>query len=322
MAVRDLATPRGATPARARRSANIWQRIWRFRLIYLFLVPAFVFLAIFEYYPAFLALKEGFYDWDGYRINNFIGLSNFRELFNDAVFRQSIRNIMLIFLFQLTVPFFMPIIIAEVIFNLISERAQKFWRVFLLIPVIVPSLVTLLLWQYLYNPIDGFLNIFLKTIGQDPKLWLGSPHSALLSYMFIGFPWASLTSTLIYLAGLQNIPQDVIDASRLDGASTWTRIVRIDLPLILGQIKLFAILTVIETLQRWVFIFILTNGGPANATIVPGVYLYQKAFGGGNRLGYASAVGLTMFFFILTLSLINFYVIRTTDSEKTEQGIV
>ncbi len=304
-----------------RKQASVWQRMWRLRLIYLFLVPAFAMLALFEYYPGFLAMREAFYDWDGFRINNFIGLQNFKELFGDPVFRLALKNIFIVFLFQLTVPFVMPIVIAEVIFNLVSEKAQKFWRVFLLIPVIVPNLVTLLLWQYLYNPIDGFLNIVLQTLGMQTRLWLANPQTALQSYMFIGFPWASLTSTLIYLAGLQNIPQDVIDASRLDGASTWTRVLRIDLPLILGQIKLFAILAVIETLQRWVFIYILTEGGPANATMVPGVYLFQKAFQG-NRLGYASAVGMTMFVFILALSLINFFLIKTGDGDQTESGIV
>lgn len=321
MAVRNLASPRAEAAPRVRRRPTIWQRIWQFRLIYAFLLPAFVFLAIFEYYPGFLALKEAFYDWDGFRINHFIGLANFRELFRDPVFHTAIKNIFIIFAFQYTLPFFMPIIIAEVIFNLVSERAQKFWRVTLLIPVIVPQLVTLLLWQYLYNPIDGFLNIILTSLHLQPKLWLGSPGSALWSYIVIGFPWASLTSTLIYLAGLQNIPQDVIDASRLDGASTWTRIRRIDIPLIMGQIKLFSILTVIETLSRWVFILILTDGGPANATMIPGVYLFQKAFQG-NRLGYASAVGLTMLVVILLLTLINFFVLRSGDNESTEGGIV
>ena len=177
------------------------------------------------------------------------------------------------------------------------------------------------MWQYLYNPVDGFLNTVLQSLGQQPQLFLSSPQTSLVSYMFIGFPWASVTSMLIYLAGLQNIPQDVLDASQLDGAGTWTRIFRIDLPLIVGQIKLFAILTVIETFQRYVFIYILTEGGPANSTIVPGVYLFQKAFGG-NRLGYASAVGLVMFFFILTLTLINMFLLRSTDTESKAGGIV
>ncbi len=299
----------------------IWQRIWQMRLAYAFLIPAFIFLILFEYWPAFLAMKEAFYDWDGFRINNFIGLANFRELWNDAVFRKSLVNILIIFLFYLTIPFLMPIIIAEAIFNLASERAQKFWRVFLLVPAIVPSLVTLLLWQYLYNPVDGFLNTLLVAWGQQPQLWLSSPDSALWAYMLIGFPWASGTSMLIYFAGLQNIPQDVIDASRLDGAGTWTRIRKIDLPLLMGQIRLFAILTVIETFQRYVSVLILTDGGPANATIVPGLHLFHKAFSG-NRLGYASAIGLVMFAFILALTLINQVLLKNPDTESRTQAVV
>lgn len=322
MAVRPIAAaPAPSTRSMSRGRARVWQRIWQMRVAYLFIIPAFAFLVLFEYWPAFLALKEAFYDWDGFRINNFIGLANFRELAGDMVFRKSLINILLIFLFYLTIPFVVPIMIAEAIFNLASERAQGFWRVFLLIPAIVPSLVTLLLWQYLYNPVDGFLNIILTAWGQKPGLWLSSPDTALWAYMLIGFPWASGTAMLIYFAGLQNIPQDVIDASRLDGAGTWTRIRRIDLPLLMGQIRLFAILTVIETFQRYVSVLILTDGGPANATIVPGLHLFHKAFSG-NRLGYASAIGLVMFACILALTLINQVLLKNPDTEAREQSTV
>lgn len=320
MAVRPIAaSPAPSTGRMSRGQARVWQRIWQMRVAYIFIIPAFVFLVLFEYWPAFLALKEAFYDWDGFQINNFIGLLNFQELANDAVFRKSLVNISLIFVFYMTIPFVMPIVIAEAIFNLASEQAQKFWRVFLLVPAIVPSLVSLLLWQYLYNPVDGFLNTVLTAWGQQPGLWLSSPDTALWAYMAIGFPWASGTSMLIYFAGLQNIPQDVIDASRLDGAGVWTRIRRIDLPLLMGQVRLFAVLTVIETFQRYVFILILTDGGPANATIVPGVYLFHKAFSG-NRLGYASAIGLVMFACILAVTLINQVLLKSPDTETREQS--
>lgn len=319
MAFRNLA--RTSAAPTERRRANTLQRIWRMRLIYAFLIPLFVFLCWFEYWPAYLVFKEAFYDWDGFRINNYIGFANFREIIRDPVFRKSLQNIFIILVFYLTIPFAMPILIAETIFNLASERAQKFWRVFLLIPAIVPFLVILLLWSYLYNPVDGFLNNVLRHLGQQPKGWLSSPNTALRSYMAIEFPWASGTYMLIYLAGLQNIAQDVIDASRLDGASTWRRIFRIDLPLIMGQIKLIAILTVIQTFQRYVGVLILTDGGPANATMLPGLYLFQRAFQG-HRLGYASAVGLVIFLFILVLTLINQFLLKSSESETQEQGIV
>jgi raffinose/stachyose/melibiose transport system permease protein len=324
MAVRQLTTGRANVAPRARRPANVWQRIWRMRLIYLFLLPSFALFVAFEYWPTILVFKEAFYDWDGFRINNFIGLANFKEIVHDPTFLRSLRNILVILVFYLTIPFAMPIIIAETIFNLASERAQKFWRVFMLIPAIIPFLVILLLWQYLYNPVpgEGFLNNVLQHFGYQPKLWLASPSTSLWSYMMIEFPWASGTYMLIYLAGLQNIPQDVVDASRLDGASTWARIFRIDMPLIMGQIKLIAILTVIQTLQRYVGIYILTNGegGPANSTMVPGVYLFQKAFNA-HRLGYASAVGLVLFLFILTLTLVNQFLLKS-ESDEQEKGIV
>src|SRR4051812_33389968 len=111
MAAPQIVTRGVTAPPRARRRPSIWQQIWRMRLMYLFILPAVILLVWWEYIPAVLVFKEAFYDWDGFRINNFIGLANFREIIHDPVFHKSLRNIFIILVFYLTLPFAMPIVV-------------------------------------------------------------------------------------------------------------------------------------------------------------------------------------------------------------------
>lgn len=116
---------------------------------------------------------------------------------------------------------------------------------------------------------------------------------------------------LIYYAGLQAIPESIMDASRIDGATTLRRIFRIDIPLITGQLKLIFILNVIGGMQEFAWIFIMTNGGPGYATTVPALYMYDQAFSSG-QFGYGSAIGLVLFVVIFALTLINYRFVRSS----------
>lgn len=274
------------------------------RGVYAFLVPAFVLLILFDYVPFFLAIWRSLYDWNGTTISNFVGLENYCEILADTYFWTSVKVIAVILAFNLTLPLFGPLLVAEAIFNLVSRRSQYFWRTLLIVPAVVPALVHLLLWRFIYNPVNGPANMLLKALGLPPQTWLADSNLALPAYLFIGFPWAGGVWMLIYLAGLINISTEVIDASVIDGASRFRRIIHIDMPLILGQIKLSVILTCIGTLQQFVGIFILTAGGPSFSTYVPGLYLYDSGFGRG-RMGFASAIGVIIFMVVLVLTYLN-----------------
>ena len=280
------------------------RRAWRLRGVYLFLLPSLVLLAVFDYWPFVLALWRSLYDWNGMTISNYIGFQNYVEIFQDKYFWQSVQVVVIILIFNMTLPLIGPILVAEAIFNLASTRAQYFWRTLLIVPAVVPYLVHLLLWKFIYNPVNGPANLLLAALGLPPQTWLADSSLALPSYLFIGFPWAGGVWMLIYLAGLINIPTEIIDASIIDGATRLRRIVHMDMPLIMGQIKLSIILTCINTIQQFVGLFILTSGGPNFATYVPGLYLYDKGFGSG-RMGYASAVGVLIFFAVLLFTYIN-----------------
>jgi raffinose/stachyose/melibiose transport system permease protein len=298
------AVPAGATVSTVKRMPIVLQRIWRQRVAYLFLVPMFVLLLTFEYYPFGLAIFRSFFIWDGFATTIFVGLGNYIDILKDPIFWKSIRVVLIMMFFDLTIPLAGPVIAAEMVFNLHNERMRYFWRVVMIIPAVVPGLVNILLWGFIYNPQDGFLNVTLKLLHLPTQIWLADPKLALPCFLFIGFPWVGGTWMLVYLAGLINIPTEVIDASIVDGCGPLRRIIAIDLPLILGQLKLRMILTCMGALQQFVSVLVLTDGGPYFATMVPGLYLFRQAFDR-NRLGYASAVGVILFVFIFVLTFIN-----------------
>lgn len=292
--------------------ATLVRAIWQARGIYPFIAPTFLLLFVFRYYPAFLALGESLFEWDGYKINIFVGPHNYQEIFADPFFWLSVRNVLIIVVFYSTLYVLMPMIVAVGVFNLASQRAQYSLRIIFLIPAIVPGIVHLLLWQYIYQPTDGLLNTVLADVGLSAlqQTWLGDPKLALLAVLFVNFPWVSGVWVLIFLAGLENIPPSVVEAATIDGASRLRRIFAIDIPLISGVIKLFLILGIITGVQTFYNILILTNGGPAFATMVPGLYLYQAAFTM-TRMGYASAVGVLMFIAILGITYLNWRFLRS-----------
>jgi ABC-type sugar transport system permease subunit len=166
--------------------------------------------------------------------------------------------------------------------------------------------VILLIWRFIYNPSIGLLNQFLTVVGLESltQNWLGDPRFSLLSVAFIGFPWAGGFPFLIYLAGLQNITSDIFDASTVDGATGIKRFFYVELPLILGQVKLLVMLTIITVIQSYQNYLILTQGGPGLSSMVPGLHMYYTAFRY-QKFGYGSAIGVILFAIIFILTVIN-----------------
>jgi ABC-type sugar transport system permease subunit len=306
----QIASNLGAVPAVQRQPRSVWQRIARHWYAYALLIPSFALLLTFVYYPAALALVKSLYDWQPPLKDEFVGLLNFRRVLSDPLFWKSWRNMGLIVLWTFTVPFAMPFIVAEAIFHLRSRGAQQFYRMVILIPTLVPGLVTLQLWRWIYTYPNGGLNLLLKSVGlgEWTKPWLGTPETAMPAILFMGFPWIVGASPLIYLAGLMSISTEVLDAAKIDGCSTLRRILAIDIPQILGQARLFLILGIIGVFQGFGAQLVLTQGGPYGATMVPGLYLYIKAFGIERftknylQIGEACAVGVMLFALIAFFS--------------------
>ena len=272
----------------------------------LFLLPTMVLLFGFCYYPAFNAIKGSFYNWDGFNDPRWVGVRNFQKLFRDKVFILSLSNVFRWAAGSILVSLSAPLIGALMIFNLKNKRSQYWYRVIFVLPMVVPSVVIIKIWTFIYEPNIGVLNSFFRTTGLGALAlnWLGESSLVIPSLVFVGFPWISGFNLLIYYAGLQSISGDVLEYAEIDGCNRWQRIFRIELPLILGQIKLLLILGLIGTLQNITLPLLMTNGGPAYDSYTPGLYMYFQAF----RLGsysMANTIATIMFVIILTLTIIS-----------------
>lgn len=280
--------------------------------IYAFLLPSLLFVLVFSYYPAFSGIYHAFTQWNGAGIDEFIGLGNFRELCRDQILGVSVLNLawMLAVFFIKLAP---PLICAVILYHVASARLRYWFRVMFVLPMIVPGIVYWLVWKLLYQPAPSGifdrllipLENFLHYHGLEVQLaynWLADPRTALGAIIFLGFPWVSTLGVLIYLAGLENIDPGLFEAAGIDGAGALKKFWYIELPLLARQIKLNLVLGLIGVIQGYGTILLLTKGGPAYATTVPGYQMYSEAFDAG-RMGYASAIGLAMFVVILLATL-------------------
>lgn len=282
---------------------------------YLLLTPTFALLVGFMYYPAIAGLFAGFTKWEEGQKQEFVGLENFAQMLRDPFLRVGAWNQFILLAAGVLKATLVPLIVAELVFYLKNRRLQYFFRTGFLVPLVVPAMVALLIWAFVYDPQTGVLNATLRAFGLDglQRSWLGEPHLALPSLIFLGFPWIGAFGFLIYLAGLMNISDSVIDVSRMECRSTLQRIVHVDIPLMKGQTRLLIILALIGSLQDFQTILILTQGGPGTSTMIPALHMFYGAFRF-SHFGYASAIGFVLFAVILLLTLLTFKTLRTENA--------
>jgi raffinose/stachyose/melibiose transport system permease protein len=292
------------------RTAGRLKSIYKFKHAYLFILPLFILLGIFSFYPIAMALKMSFYDWKGGNEAVFNGIENFITLFRDDVFYISLKNAFWFILVDCTIGVFMPLFISELLFNMKGEKLQYVYRTLFVLPIMVPMVVVILVWMFLFNPVVGGMNKIVSIFGIPPQLWLGGSDTALFSIILSGFPFISPVYMLIVFAALQAIPKSLIEASVVEGCGTFKRILTIDIPLVLGQLKLIFILGILHGLQSFHRQMIMTDGGPGNGTLVPGLYMFQAGFAQ-NKFGYASTIGLVLLIMVLLLTILSNKLIKS-----------
>lgn len=312
-----------AAPLTTKKALHEWR-------LYLFVIPSLVLILTFCYFPAFSAIYHSFFDWQGGDYKEFIGWHNFIRAATDTTLWQSFGTVFILIVANLfkMIP---SIAVAVVIHRLVSDRWQYWYRVLVVVPMIVPELVRLFIWKFFYDPTFGLLNkvldfLELKTflVMLDVNLlhwnvfreglpvpWLSEPHLIVPSLIFWGFPWIGAVGVLIFLAGLESIGREVYETAELDGANGFQKFLYIELPLIVTQIRLMLILMVIGTIQGYGLQLLLLgqDGGAGGAGMVPGLWMFNRAFSAG-QFGYACAIGMILFVFILVLTLINNKYIR------------
>jgi len=283
----------------------------RHRVSYLLLLPTFTLVILFFYYPALSGIFHAFTTWQAVGDSRWVGLDNFIFMATDPFIRHSLYNQLLLTLADMVKALVPPFIVAEMIYSLRSERERYWLRTLCVIPMVAPGMVIILMSYFIYDPNVGLLNQALVGMGLEDlkRAWLGDPNFALGAIVGIGFPWIGALAFLILYAGLNNIPGDIVDAARIDGASKFARILQIDLPMLVPQIRLVVLLTLIASIQDFGRVLVMTGGGPGYATYVPALWMYEQTFLM-SHFGYASAIGVTLFLVILTSSLIVLRVMK------------
>lgn len=267
------------------------------------LVPALLIYVVFAIYPIILSFYYSVMNWDGFTDMQFVGLKNFVKIFHDPIFWNSTENNIFVVLASV----FGQIPIALFIALLLNSKIKgaKIFRTIGFMPVVISTVIISITWNLIYNSQDGLLNTFLHGIGLGSlaQNWLGDPKWAMASvcitviWQFVGL------YLIIFLAALQNVPTDIVEAARIDGASEWMITWKITLPMIWDAILVAVILCISGSLRTFDLIYVMTNGGPSHATDVMALYMFNKTFDG-LQYGYGSAVSVVIFFFSLILIFI------------------
>lgn len=274
-------------------------------LPYLYIAPMIILLLVFSGYSSIQAFVKSFYRDDGALLHEFVGFKNYIDiLFKDRVFWMSMKNLFWFFL-GMNVCCVTPVIAAKFTHSLRSEKSKFFYRSAFTITTVVPGVVSLMIWKFIYYPNVGMIERICKYFGStvSPNL-LGNPKTAVLAVIMIGFPWVQGLAYLMYFAGFQGIDTSLLEAARIDGANGRQIFFKIELPEILPMFINMYTLAFIGQFQDYERFMILTNGGPDNATMVPALYMYQKAFGtpGNQQYGYACAMAVILFVITFVLS--------------------
>jgi multiple sugar transport system permease protein len=274
------------------------------RTAWLFILPVALGVIIFQVYPVVFSLYVSFTRWDIVTPPIWAGLDNYIGLFTaDRYFYQVLSNTALY-----AVGTILPGMAIALIFATLLNQGiigQATFRAIYFVPVVVPTAAVAILWRWIYEPNYGILNGILKGIGLRGPLWLTNTHTALLA-VIIEAVWAGLgLNIVIYLAGLQCISREYYEAAQIDGANAVQQFFHITLPLISPTSFFLLVTGTIGAIQVFDVPYVMTGGGPANATQMIVMYLYQTAFRL-QRMGVAAAMGYIVFMLILLLTFVNF----------------
>lgn len=298
------------------RKQHLMERIWKNRNAYFFLIPILGFLCTFKYYTFFTAIKESFFKWNGANVNEWIGLENYTKILQENTFWIAMKNVSIITISNVVICVTFPLFAAIMVYSCKNKHISNFFKILYIVPMVVPSLVVFLMWKWIYAFDTGAINQFLRMCGFDNLVhsWLGEPGTALTAIIMIGFPFIGAFGLqfLVYLGGLLNISIDICESARLDGINWWQNIIYMELPLLKSQMKMFVMLAIINSMQSFENILVLTDGGPGKSTIVPALYMYKQAFTHSN-MGYASAIGVLLFLLVLMFTIFNYKYVNKQD---------
>lgn len=274
----------------------------------LFLLPAIAVLGTFNLYPALYSLYLSLFEWNGIRPERtFVGADNYIRLFTSGEFRNSLF-VTGIYALGITVASLALGVFVALLLNQ-GLRGRAVYRALYFLPVITPSVAAGVVWKALFDPSQGAVNGLLERVGIHGPSWLSSPSWALVAVIIVGV-WKRVGfNMIVYLAALQGIPRTYHEAAVLDGASAWQRFRYITLPLLGPSTFFLTVTSLIEAVQVFDLVYVMTKGGPLGSTDVVGYYLYRYGFRY-FELGFASAVAYVIFALIFVITVVQFRLTR------------
>ena len=283
-------------------------------IIWFFLTPALILMGVMLYYPMIGTVIESFYDTSFISPEpRFVGWTVYEKVWNSRQFPEVVWNSIYwtigVVLLQNVLGFFVAMLLNQ------GLPAQGLLRALVLLPFVLPGVVTAILWRFMYDPQLGLVNSLMIWLGlfEDNAAWLANADTAMAAVIFVavwkGFPF----SMLIYLAALQNVDKSQLEAATIDGAGPWRRLIDVTLPSIKGVVVVNIVLTLILTFNYFDIVWVMTRGGPQNATHIFPTRIFETGFGQ-FRFGEAAVYGV---FSILILAvLVALYVIVQTGASK------
>ncbi len=270
-------------------------------IAWLFLLPALILFALFQWYPMLKAIWVSFFNYSYVGKSVFIGLKNYIRAFKDPIFWIAWKNTFYAGFLSIVIGFVPPIFVA-IILNEV-RKFKSFFKVSFYIPVITSMVIISIMWKWIYNPDYGLLNWFLSLFGFEKLGWLTDPKLSMPSIVLMA-SWKALgRGVIIYLAALQNVPEQLYEAAEIDGAGFWHKVWHITIPSIMPIMSIMLILKIIGSLQIFASVYIMTEGGPMYATEVVAHYIYNTAFRDMD-MGYATAMAMIMFIVLMFVTYI------------------
>jgi multiple sugar transport system permease protein len=276
---------------------------------YLFLAPGLIHFLLFTLFAVGFAFYISFHEWNIIRPEKpFVGLENYQRLLSDTRFHRAVLNTLT---FLIGVPLNLSFALAVALLLNTKVRGQALFRTMFYLPVVTPLVVSAIIWKWVYQGDYGLLNYYLLQLGiiKEKIFWLADPDLALPALIIMGIWTGTGAPMVIYLAGLQSIPEEMYDAAKVDGASAWQRLLYITVPLLRPTTFFLVVTNVIATFQIFTEVYIMTNGGPLNRTTTIGYYLYINAFRELD-MGYATAMAFVLFAMIFVFTLIQWKYTR------------
>jgi putative chitobiose transport system permease protein len=281
---------------------------------YLFMLPGLAFFTVWFAWPAVLAVETSFTNYSVVNPVRWVGLGNYRELFADPVFGRAIGHSLLVMVGLLPFSVAIPLLLAMLVNR--KLRGIQFFRAAYFMPVVLSMVAVAVAWRYVFDD-DGAINWLLRQLGvtDGPVHFLLDPAWALPSVILVE-GWKGIgTYMMIYLAGLQSIPGDLLEAARIDGANAWQRLTRVTLPMLRPFLAVAITIELVNAMQVFTSVYVLTRGGPSDHTTTAGYYVWSQAFEH-YRLGYASAAGVVVWAILVALALVNHRLTGSSGADR------